>query len=92
MTGQLNTSSWRRETHGQRSQHDKSGREEHLDRFPDGDDVDGDKVGSVQQFLPQANCLLVEKGMLFKKDVYIPVSAIASTGVDGVRIDLRRMT
>jgi uncharacterized protein YrrD len=53
-------------------------------------DVNGDKVGSVQQFMPQANCLLVEKGMLFKKDVYIPVSAIASTGVDGVRINLSK--
>ncbi len=53
-------------------------------------DVNGDKVGSVQQFMPQANCLLVEKGMLFKKDVYIPMSAIASTGVDGVRINLSK--
>ena len=53
-------------------------------------DVNGDKVGSVQQFMPQANCLLVEKGMLFKKDVYIPISAIASTGVDGVRINLSK--
>ena len=53
-------------------------------------DVNGDKVGSVQEFLPQAACLLVEKGMLFKKDVYIPVSAIASTGADGVRINLSK--
>ncbi len=51
-------------------------------------DANGDKVGSVRQHNPQANYLVVEKGTLFKKDLYVPVSAISRTTTDGIRLNL----
>lgn len=53
-------------------------------------DVNGDKVGSVERFEPQANYFVVEKGMLFKKDLFIPTSAIGSIAADGVRLTLSK--
>ena len=51
-------------------------------------DANGEKVGTVKQYNPQASYMVLEKGMLFKKDLYIPVSAIERTTTDGVRLSL----
>lgn len=51
-------------------------------------DPNGDKVGTVRQYNPQASYMVLEKGTLFKKDLYIPVSAIDRTTTDGIRISL----
>jgi len=51
-------------------------------------DANGEKVGTVRQYNPQASYMVLEKGMLFKKDLYIPVSAIERTTTDGVRLSL----
>lgn len=53
-------------------------------------DNNGDKVGSVQQYDPQAGYMLIQKGVLFTKDLYIPVSAIERTTTDGIRLTLSK--
>lgn len=53
-------------------------------------DARGDKIGAVQQYDPQSDCLVVEKGFLFTRDIYIPASAIQSSGANGVRLTLTR--
>ncbi len=40
--------------------------------------TDGDKLGTVDEVGP--NYVLVKKGLIFRKDVYVPVTAIASAG------------
>ena len=51
-------------------------------------DANGDKVGTVRQYNPQASYLVLEKGTLFKKDLYVPVSAINRTTTDGIQLNL----
>ncbi len=51
-------------------------------------DANGDKVGTVKQYNPQASYMVLEKGTLFKKDLYVPVSAIDRTTTDGIRLSL----
>ncbi|HZG66885.1 MAG TPA: DUF2382 domain-containing protein [Herpetosiphonaceae bacterium] len=47
---------------------------------------DGDKVGDVAEV--GTNYVLVQKGWLFTKDIYIPVSAISSADEDGVYLNI----
>ena len=47
---------------------------------------DGEKVGNVGEV--GSNYLLVQKGLLFTRDFYIPTSAVASVGQDEVRLSL----
>jgi len=51
-------------------------------------DANGDKVGTVRQYNPQTSYLVLEKRTLFKKDLYVPVSAIDRTTTDGIRLSL----
>ena len=51
-------------------------------------DANGDKVGTVRQYNPQTSYLVLEKGTLFKKDLYVPVSAINRTTTDGIQLSL----
>ena len=51
-------------------------------------DANGDKVGMVRQYNPQASYLVLEKGTLFKKDLYVPVSAIHRTMTEGIQLNL----
>jgi len=53
-------------------------------------DASGDKVGSVQEYNPQANCIVVQKGIIFTKDLYIPLSAIDSRDSDGLYLNLTK--
>ena len=53
-------------------------------------DANGDKVGSVQEFNPQANCIVVQKGFIFTKDVYIPLSAIDGRDDNGLYLNLTK--
>ena len=54
-------------------------------------DASGDKIGTVRQYDPQADCLVVEeKGILSAKDVYIPGSAVQSSDANGVRVTLTK--
>jgi uncharacterized protein (TIGR02271 family) len=51
-------------------------------------DAAGEKVGSIAQYDPQAGYLLVEKGLIFRKDIYIPMSAISRIDQSGVFLQL----
>ncbi len=53
-------------------------------------DNSGEKIGSVQQYNPQSGYMLVKKGVLFTKDLYIPTDAIARTTTDGIRLNLSK--
>lgn len=53
-------------------------------------DVNGDKIGTVQRYDPQAGAFVVEKGLIFKKDLYIPTSDIQATDAKGLHLDLSK--
>lgn len=53
-------------------------------------DVNGDKVGTAQQYNPELDCLVVEKGILFTKDIYVPASTIESSDANGIRVSLSK--
>jgi uncharacterized protein (TIGR02271 family) len=46
-------------------------------------DAAGEKIGTVQAYDPQGGYITVQKGFLFHKDLYIPVSAVQSTDAEG---------
>jgi len=50
--------------------------------------IDGGKVGDVSEV--GTNYVLVQKGWLFTRDIYIPLSAIASVEDDGVLLNLSK--
>lgn len=53
-------------------------------------DTYGDKVGSVQQYSPEAGYLMVQKGIFFIKDIYVPTNAIERVTTDGIRLSLSK--
>jgi len=53
-------------------------------------DTNGDKVGSVQESHPETGYLMVQKGILFVKDLYIPINAIERITTDGIRLGLSK--
>ena len=54
-------------------------------------DTAGAKVGTLRAYNPQGGYLLVEKGWLFRKDLYIPLAAVQGTDAAGdVHLGLRK--
>jgi hypothetical protein len=54
-------------------------------------DTTGAKVGTLRAYNPQGGFLLVEKGWLFAKDLYIPLAAVQGTDAMGdVHLSLRK--
>ncbi len=54
-------------------------------------DMAGEKVGTLHAYDPQGDYITVQKGFLFHKDLYIPVSAVQSTDADGnVQLSLHK--
>jgi uncharacterized protein (TIGR02271 family) len=51
-------------------------------------DAAGEKVGTVSDQSTQGSYLVVQKGWLFHKDVYVPLSAIQRNDADGVYLNL----
>ena len=51
---------------------------------------DGEKVGKVRNYDPQAGYVDVQKGWLFKKDFYVPLAAISSVDEDGITLKLTK--
>jgi hypothetical protein len=49
---------------------------------------DGQKVGDVAEI--QSDYIVIEKGFIFTKDLYIPMATIASQDADGIRLDLTK--
>jgi hypothetical protein len=50
--------------------------------------VDGEKLGTVRNYDPQADYLDVQKGWLFHKDFYVPVSTVNTVMGDGLTLRL----
>ena len=46
-------------------------------------DAAGEKIGTLHAYDPQGGYITVQKGFLFHKDLYIPVSAVQSTDAEG---------
>ncbi|HZC05784.1 MAG TPA: DUF2382 domain-containing protein [Ktedonobacterales bacterium] len=53
-------------------------------------DVNGDKVGEVSDRGLQRKALIVHKGLIFTKDLYVPLSAIRGQDADGVYLNLAK--
>jgi uncharacterized protein (TIGR02271 family) len=54
-------------------------------------DTTGEKVGTLRAYNPQGGYLLVAKGWLFPKDLYIPLAAVQGTDAAGdVHLGLRK--
>ena len=54
-------------------------------------DTAGAKVGTLRAYIPQGGYLLVAKGWLFPKDLYIPLAAVKGTDATGaVHLGLRK--
>lgn len=53
-------------------------------------DINGENVGRVQQYIPQANCIVTETSGLFGQDIYIPTGNIERTTTSGVYLDLSK--
>lgn len=51
-------------------------------------DAGGDKVGTVSEHNARGGYLVVHKGWLFPKDVYVPLNAISRTDADGVYLNM----
>lgn len=52
--------------------------------------TDGEKVGTVRNYDPQAGYLDVQKGWLFKKDFYVPQAQVDAVTPDGVTLKLTK--
>jgi hypothetical protein len=57
-----------------------------LGRGPKVYDAEGKEVGRVYQYDPAGGWMVVEKGTLFPKDLFIPVTAVAYLDADGVHL------
>lgn len=53
-------------------------------------DSNGDKVGTLSAFDPQGNYLVVEKGLLFPHELYVPVNAVSSNDANGIQLNLTK--
>jgi len=54
-------------------------------------DIDGEKVGTLRAYDPQGGYLTVEKGFLFHKDFYVPMTRVQGVDADGdVHLSLRK--
>jgi hypothetical protein len=51
---------------------------------------DGEKLGTVRHFDPQAEYLDVQRGWLFHKDFFVPLSEVTSTDEDGITLRLTK--
>ena len=51
-------------------------------------DIDGSKVGDVNEYDAQRGYLHVKKGLIFTRDVYIPLNAIGQRTTDGIYLNL----
>jgi hypothetical protein len=49
---------------------------------------DGQKVGDVAEI--QSDYIVIEKGFIFTKDLFIPMATIASQDADGIRLDMTK--
>lgn len=53
-------------------------------------DMNGDKVGKLSAYDPQGNYLVVEKGVLFPHELYVPVNSVASSDANAIQLNLSK--
>ena len=53
-------------------------------------DVNGDKIGKVSGYTASGNYFKLEKGLLFPRDYYVPMSAVRRVDPDGVYLNVRK--
>jgi hypothetical protein len=53
-------------------------------------DVNADKVGTVVLSALRDGYFVVEKGLIFTHELYLPATAIQSSGADGIRLRLSK--
>ena len=53
-------------------------------------DLNGDKVGTLDQPPLRSGALVVQKGFFFPHDIYVPLSAIARTASNGIYLNLTK--
>lgn len=51
---------------------------------------DGDKLGTVRNYNPQAGYLDIQKGWLFHKDFYVGTATVVSVDEDGLTVELTK--
>ncbi len=64
-----------------------------LEQFPKGTpvyDASGEKVGTVAEADPQHNGLIIQKGLFFRKDIPVPISAIARSDSEGIYLNVSK--
>jgi len=64
-----------------------------LEQFPKGTpvyDASGEKVGTVAEADPLHNGLIIQKGLFFKKDISVPISAIARSDSEGIYLSVSK--
>ena len=65
------------------------GGQQFLEGTPVYDSV-GDKIGSISSHNVEGAYLVVQKGILFKHDVYVPLQSIARNDADGVYLNMTK--
>jgi hypothetical protein len=59
---------------------------ERLGKGPKVYDLDGKEIGRVYQYDPAGGWMVVQKGHLFPKDLFIPVTTVAYLDNDGIHL------
>jgi hypothetical protein len=52
--------------------------------------IDGEKLGTVRNYDPQADYLDVQMGWLFRRDFYVPLPAVTAVEDDSVTLNLTK--
>jgi hypothetical protein len=63
---------------------------ERLGQGPKVYDLNGKEIGRVYQYDPASGWMVVEKGKLFPKDLYVPVTAVEYLDDDGIHLRVTR--
>src|SRR5215472_13563497 len=53
-------------------------------------DVNGDKVGTVSEYDGRSTYFIVQRGIIFTHDLYVPMSAVTRGDADGVYLNLAK--
>lgn len=53
-------------------------------------DVNGDKVGAVSEQAVQGDNLVLQKGLIFPHDYYVPLRAVSSADADGIHLNVTK--
>lgn len=53
-------------------------------------DANGEKLDTISENCLQGSCLVLHEGVIFPRDVYVPLSAVQSSDANGVRLSMTR--